>query len=52
MLFVAQTNLVALLIGLLIGLVTAYWIFRGRRGGTAEAAQTIIESRAQETPRS
>ena len=51
MLFVAQTNLIALLLGLLIGLVTAYWVFR-RRGVTPDADQTTHESRAQETPRS
>ena len=52
MLFVAQANLIALLLGLLIGLVTAYWVYRGRRGRIAEPAPTTTESRAQETPRS
>lgn len=52
MLFVAQTNLIALLLGLLIGLVTAYWLFRGRHARTPAATQHPQDTRAQETPRS
>ena len=46
MLFVAEANVIALLIGLLIGLVTAFWIFKGRRRPAAPDTQ----SHAQETP--
>jgi hypothetical protein len=48
MLFVAETNFIALLLGLLIGLVTAYWVFRGRRGQSPATTEDI--KRAQETP--
>ena len=49
MLFLAQTNFIALLLGLLIGLVVAFWAFRGRRNASPPAAEDL-DSRAQETP--
>jgi hypothetical protein len=48
MLFVAESNLIALLLGLLIGLVVAFWIFKGRRAQAGP--DTTSESHAQETP--
>ncbi|WP_167737332.1 hypothetical protein [Sphingomonas parva] len=49
MLFVAETQFIALLLGLLIGLVVSYWIFKGRRAA-APPADTISQAHAQETP--
>lgn len=37
MLFVAQSNLIALVLGLLIGLIVAYWAFRAGRTPPADA---------------
>ena len=48
MIFVANTNLAALLIGLLIGLVVALWIYKGRRSpGIDDASE---EPGAKESP--
>ena len=43
---VAEANLVPILIALLIGLVTAFWTFKGRRQTSADSANDI----SRETP--
>ena len=48
MLFIAETNWIALLLGLLIGLVVAFWIFKGRRDATPRPDPSS-ESHVQET---
>jgi hypothetical protein len=50
MLFVAETNLIALLLGLLIGLVVAFWVYKGRRGSAQPRSDVTSQSHAQETP--
>ena len=50
MLFVAETNLIALLLGLLIGLTVAFWVFKGRRRRAEPASDVTSQSNAQETP--
>ena len=49
MLFIAETQMIAILLGLLIGLTVSYWIFKGRRPA-APSIDTSHESHAQETP--
>jgi hypothetical protein len=50
MLFVAQANLIALLLALLIGFVTAFWTFRALRRSPPVAAEETDASTVKETP--
>ena len=50
MIFVANANLAALLLGLLIGLIVALWIYKGRRGPAAGGGDASDETGAKETP--
>jgi hypothetical protein len=48
MLFVANSNLIALLLGLLIGLIVAFWVFKAR--GKRPAETGTDETNPTETP--
>ena len=50
MLFVAQANLIALLLALLIGFVTAFWTFRALRRPPSTAADESAAINVKETP--
>lgn len=49
--FVAQSNLYLLLAALLVGLITGWWIFRGRRSSAKPSAQAERAERAGPVPR-
>jgi hypothetical protein len=50
MLFVAQANLIALLLALLIGFVTAFWAFRAHSRPARTAADETDAATVKETP--
>ena len=50
MLFVASTNMIALLLGLLIGLVTAFWIFKVGRNPPPGSLDPQSQPAPKESP--
>ena len=51
MTFVAQSNLYLLIAALLVGLITAWWIFRGRRGSATPSEQVEPPERPEAVTR-